>query len=418
MRALLKPALLNIKAPEAVLCAVLALWMPHSLALSTSDKTPPERIVALGDVHGDFSSLTTMLKKTDLVDDSLHWIGGSSVLVQLGDFTDRGARVRETIDLLMRLQDEAPRQGGEVIVLMGNHEMMNVVGDYRYVSSEVYAFFVDDRSGKRRSDAFKDYLKWREYRSGLYGDVDERDAAEVEAAWMESHPPGYFEYQEAMGPTGVYGKWLRKLPVVVKLGDTIFLHGGIHPSLARMDLDELNKTVAKERALHDTLRKYLVARRVVDSSLDLGESFKMAKQQLKLMSGKSAWARVGVQSGIREELLRTLTAYLKMGDWLSMGQDGPLWFRGYATWTEEEGKEPIEKVLEEYQARRFVVAHTIVNGNLISSRFEGQLILIDTIEPCALIIEDTRLVSVYSNEELSPRPVIDSMSPGPVLRAQ
>jgi len=392
------------KTPKLLACAILAIagWIAGGELWASGDSINPERIVSMGDVHGDFDSLAVILRKAGLVDDSLHWVGGHSIFVQLGDFTDRGARVRETMDLLMRLQEEASRQGGQVIVLMGNHEMMNVVGDYRYVPTEAYRAFVDEGSEQRRADAFGEHLKWLKRRGDRYGDPEETDPASLEKTWIDSHPLGFVEYMEAMGPEGLYGKWLRTLPAVVKVGDSIFVHGGINPSLSKMDLDDLNREVAKERDSYDSLRKSLLSYRVIDATSNLGESFRLVKRQIALMNRKGPWGRIGVGPGGREQLARILQSYLKMGSWLSMSPEGPLWYRGYATWTDQEGAEKIAEILRRYAAQRFVAAHTVVGEKRIAARFDGRLYLIDTLEPSALVLEDSQLACVYAAEDEMP----------------
>ena len=69
-----------------------------------------------------------------------------TILVQTGDIFDRGAKVREALDLLMRLEDEAKRAGGRVEFLLGNHEVMNLLHEFRDVSPAAYASFADARS--------------------------------------------------------------------------------------------------------------------------------------------------------------------------------------------------------------------------------------------------------------------------------
>ena len=87
------------------------------------------RVVAIGDVHGSISGLTTILAEAGLIDADLHWTGGDATLVQTGDLLDRGVDVREVLELLMRLQEEAADAGGRVEVLLGNHETMNLTGN-------------------------------------------------------------------------------------------------------------------------------------------------------------------------------------------------------------------------------------------------------------------------------------------------
>jgi hypothetical protein len=117
-----------------------------SLARATVDNTSagqPETVVAIGDVHGDFDDFTAILQQTHLVDKQNHWTGGKTTLVQVGDLVDRGPKPRQVLDVVIALQEEAPKSGGRVVSLLGNHEMMNLMGDLRYVTAENYASFAD-----------------------------------------------------------------------------------------------------------------------------------------------------------------------------------------------------------------------------------------------------------------------------------
>ena len=84
-----------------------------------------------------------ILQTAGLVDDKLRWTGGTTVYVQTGDVFDRGPKVRETLDLLIRLEDEAKRTGGRVEFLLGNHEAMNLLHEFRDGSAAAYAEFAD-----------------------------------------------------------------------------------------------------------------------------------------------------------------------------------------------------------------------------------------------------------------------------------
>ena len=107
-----------------------------------------ERIVAIGDIHGNYDGFVSILQRAGLVDDETRWIGGDTTFVQTGDIFDRGIEVFEVLDLLMRLQKEAEAAGGKVIVLLGNHEGMNLVGFFRDVNPDLYATMVDKKSEK------------------------------------------------------------------------------------------------------------------------------------------------------------------------------------------------------------------------------------------------------------------------------
>jgi hypothetical protein len=99
------------------------------------------RIIALGDVHGDIYAMHSALEASSLVDSDGTWIGRDAVLVQTGDQLDRGADELRILDFLERLQGEAQQDGGDVIILNGNHEFMNALGDFRYVTQEGFESF-------------------------------------------------------------------------------------------------------------------------------------------------------------------------------------------------------------------------------------------------------------------------------------
>jgi len=124
------------------------------LLLSAGAAPATQRVVAIGDIHGDFEAFVGILQRARLVDPGGRWSGGNATLVQTGDFLDRGPKARAVMDLLMTLQREANRQSGRVIVLMGNHEAMNVYGDLRYVTDNDYAGFADDKTAARHKSVY------------------------------------------------------------------------------------------------------------------------------------------------------------------------------------------------------------------------------------------------------------------------
>lgn len=106
-----------------VFCCRLFYW-PSLLAIVGAS-----RIVAVGDLHGDLSATLKVLSCAGLVNaDSGRWIGGTSRLVQLGDVLDRGREEAEIFSLLRSLRAEAAAAGGSVHTLLGNHEVLNVIG--------------------------------------------------------------------------------------------------------------------------------------------------------------------------------------------------------------------------------------------------------------------------------------------------
>jgi hypothetical protein len=197
-------------------------------AASSCDISGVERIVAVGDVHGAYDRLVGILRAAGILDAQLHWAGGRAHLVQIGDVVDRGPDSRKALDLLVRIQDEARRAGGAVHLLLGNHEVMRMLGDLRYVSPGEYEAFVTTRSDQVR-DAFV-----KSVQPGL------RDQL------FKETPLGLVEMRIAFGRDGQYGKWLRTLNAVVKIDGILFLHGGISPAVAALSCSEINATVQAE----------------------------------------------------------------------------------------------------------------------------------------------------------------------------
>jgi hypothetical protein len=321
------------------------------------------RVVAVGDVHGNYSGFTSILQESGLIDAENRWTGGNSVLVQTGDLFDRGADTRQVLDLLMTLQHQAPRSGGQVVALIGNHEMMNLVGDLRYVSAGEYASFADRRSEARRRDAFRQYTRWLQQRARRFKQPALKVTAEMEQEWMARRPLGYVEMREALGPRGKYGAWLRRLPALARVEDGIFLHGGIHPELLALTLEQVNDRIRQEIQYFDSFTAELERAGVILPFFDLPEIVEAVQMEMKA-------PRVDQ---------RMLQDFLEQhGGWLSMHQDGPLWFRGFHNWSEEEGAAIITRALQHFGASYFVVGHTPQAEGRIRARFDNRVFLIDT----------------------------------------
>src|SRR5688572_28492471 len=97
---------------------------------NSCDVTTTERVVAIGDVHGAHDQFVAILRAAGLIDGRSRWRGGRAILIQTGDVFDRGTDSRKSVDLLRRLERDARSAGGRVIALMGNHEVMRLVGDW------------------------------------------------------------------------------------------------------------------------------------------------------------------------------------------------------------------------------------------------------------------------------------------------
>ncbi|GAB4828015.1 Synaptotagmin-like protein 2 [Ancistrocladus abbreviatus] len=92
---------------------------------------PPDRLVAIGDIHGDLGKFKQSLTLAGLINASDHWCGGSATVVQVGDVLDRGGEELKILYFIEKLKRQAARSGGSIITMNGNHEIMNVDGDFR-----------------------------------------------------------------------------------------------------------------------------------------------------------------------------------------------------------------------------------------------------------------------------------------------
>jgi hypothetical protein len=202
---------------------------------------PANRIVAVGDLHGDFAAWRDIAHAARLVDSSGRWIGGNSVLVQTGDVVDRGPDSLKILDDLMRLQKQASDQGGQVVALVGNHEAMNMTGDLRYVSAGDYAAFAD-RNSRRRLEDF-----YAANKPGIVAAYRQRDPSisedAIHQAWINANPPGSIERAIAWRPDGRIGRWILANPAVALIDGNLFLHAGISPAYVHMPISEINRQV-------------------------------------------------------------------------------------------------------------------------------------------------------------------------------
>ncbi len=282
-------------------------WLALLLACATTFAAPaPARIVVVGDVHGDYATFVTVLQQAGVIDGRRRWKGGTAVLVQTGDVPDRGPQSRKVMDLLIDLEKQAKKAGGQVHALLGNHEVMNMLGDVRYVTPEEY-------------DSYKSYDAEALREQVFLGSVDPalREDREYRKAWMQSRPLGWVELFQAFSARGKYGRWLRAHDTVVKVGDTLLLHGGISPKYAALPVTEINERI-----------------------------------------------RVALASD-------TPGAEPLLAD-----EDGPLWYRGLALAPEPELAAHVEALLAHHGVARIVVGHTVTPG-VVLPRFAGKVILND-----------------------------------------
>ncbi len=400
---------------SAIIIAILGMLTSSCATVPTRESGAPprhDRIVAIGDVHGNYSGLVSIMKEAMLIDNDNRWIGGNTLLVQTGDLLDRGADIRQVLDLIMSLQSQAEAAGGKVMVLLGNHEAMNIVGSRHYVNPEAYADFAGPQSEKKQFAAFD---RWQAFFGASTGPDKEGPEARKEK-WMSAHPPGFVEYIEAMGPDGHYGKWLRGLPTVFRYGGTVFLHAGISPGFSDLSRDGINDNIASEIEELDGIKSYLVKKGYAPQFFSMSET-------ISLLDGiLAADKNDGLPPSLHEALPRlnqiNSRLYRFYDESPMMVDEGPLWFRGWAEWPDEQLTDYLPKWLSKNKAWRVVVSHTPQADGSIQSRLDRRIFLIDTGmlseyykggRPSALEIKSDDVTAFYESgeREIFPPPGID-----------
>jgi len=189
--------------PDAGVAAAAAVAPPSdgcTLVDHPLQRAQPARLVAIGDVHGDLAATRHALRLGGAIDADDRWIGGELVVVQTGDILDRGSGEQEILELFERLEGEAAKAGGAFVWLLGNHELMNSAGDFRYVTDGGWADFADAPGVDPARPDLKDAL------AGATDEVKARAAAFL--------------------PGGPYADMFAGQDVATIVGDAVFSHAG------------------------------------------------------------------------------------------------------------------------------------------------------------------------------------------------
>lgn len=196
-------------------CAIVLLAL-SAFAGPMVAQNAPERIVAIGDLHGDLAATRAALRLAGAIDSTDRWIGGKLTVVQTGDQMDRGDDEAAILALLRRVSEEARRAGGAVHILNGNHELMNAYFDFRYVTD-----------------------------SGFRSFVSNMEAASPTA--LSTVPDKVTPPQRgralAFQPGGPIAKELATRSTMLVLGENAFVHGGILPAHAQRGIEPMNEEV-------------------------------------------------------------------------------------------------------------------------------------------------------------------------------
>jgi hypothetical protein len=260
-----------------------------------------ERIVAVGDVHGDYDEFVRVLREAELINRRRNWIAGETHFVQVGDLPDRGPDTDKIIELMKKLEQQAEEEGGKVHALIGNHEAMNMLGDLRYVDPGEYAAFRSSRSRQYRDNYYAQVLQQQ-----LAADPEFEASPEFRQEFEARFPLGYVEHRLAWAPAGEIGSWVLEHNAVVKIDRYLFLHAGLSPAVLGMPLEDINQQIRHELA-----------------------------------------GNLGEEPGLSE------------------ADDGPLWYRGLAQNDEATEMAHVDELLAFYDVDHIVLGHTPGTGVIL-----------------------------------------------------
>ena len=199
-------------------------------------KKLPGRLVAFGDVHGDLNATRRVLHLLGAIDEKDKWIGGNLRVVSTGDQLDRGDQERAILDLLDRLQKEAKAAGGQFLILNGNHEVMNVAWDFRYVTPG----------------------GWKDFQNipGLQPSLDPA---------LAKFPLYQRPRAQVFQPGGLYAKILAKRPIIAIVDDTIFVHGGVLPQHVDYGIEKIVRDLRVHQILEGTneIMRVVISRKLL-----------------------------------------------------------------------------------------------------------------------------------------------------------
>ena len=318
-----------------------------------------DRVVAFADVHGAYTELITLLRETGIVDAQDRWAAGRTHVVSLGDLLDRGADSRQVMDLLIRLQGEARAAGGQLHVVLGNHEAMNVLGDLRYVDVGEYASYTDIESAVERAELRKAWEATQGAGSG--------------PAFDQKFPPGYFGHRAALSPGGKYGQWLLSLPVAIAINDTLFMHAGPSSVLRGMSLQELNLRYRTALTEYLGLADRLMQARLLQSGDEFHARPQLARERLAVRTA-AATASGGTADGA---LTGAVQRFEAADNDALLSPDGPNWYRGAALCNEAAEADVLLPLLQQFGVTRLVVGHTPTRDLRAVTRFDGRVVKLD-----------------------------------------
>lgn len=289
-----------LKIPSAISRDSIVFGLKKLIKLEETEYTHSRKMFVISDVEGNYQRFIELLQANSVIDKHFNWTFGTGHLVLVGDFVDRGVEVTELLWCIYALEDKAIVKGGKVHFVLGNHEIMNLSGETSYVHKKY----------KYNASLLK-----KEYSKDLYGKNSE------------------------------LGRWLRSKNIVEKIGNVLFVHGGISSSVNDLDV----------------------------TLIDINLSASFHYSNIKIDSNNN--------------VLNTLMST----------KVGPLWYRGYYRGKVKANESQIDSTLKKFNVRRIITGHTIV-GDTISVHYNSKVINTDTRHADgkseALLIEGTKYYRV------------------------
>ena len=303
---------------------LIFLLCPLDYAVDSPVWSGIERIVAVADIHGSYYNFIKILNGTKIIDNNLNWVGGKTHLVQTGDILDRGPDAGRTFDLLKKLEKQAETAGGAVHVLLGNHEVMNIVGiaieRQGYVTPEQFTTFLPDKYREKREKVIRNkFLKSQNSNEGLEQEIKKFWSETIRKDKEAREIYNNYLYQQ-------YGEWLLSKRIAIKINDIIFTHGGINKEYSTWKLKAINARARRE--MREILKRKFMSLEIVYQP------------------------------------------------------NAPQWFRGLINNSEEDYSDDVEIILKNLSAHYMVVGHTVRPKEIIDSkkldRFQGRIWGMDT----------------------------------------
>lgn len=175
------------------------------LRLTLAPRRPPvayagvDSIFVVGDVHGELDTLRAVLRNAGVIDARGGWSGGRTHLVVVGDMMDRGDDATAVLWFLYGLEPQAEASGGRLDIVLGNHEIMVLLNDLRYVQPK-------------------------------------------EMAIARAHGVGYDRMFDPRH--SILGTWLVSKPAMIRVNDVLFAHGGVSSDFLGYSLESLDDSLA------------------------------------------------------------------------------------------------------------------------------------------------------------------------------